>query len=67
MGYITNFHFVNGLAVYVGDFTPPAVPLSPLAQSSLLLLMLSNAPTADSSGKNNDATAVGAVWSPLSP
>ena len=27
-GYITNFRMVNGIAVYTGDFTPPAGPLT---------------------------------------
>lgn len=62
-GNITNFHFVNGVALYVADFVPPAMPLSPQPESILLMLAQSNAPTADSSGKNHDAVSVGVTWS----
>lgn len=37
-GHITNFHFVNGAALYgLGNFTPPARPIQPVANTVLLL------------------------------
>lgn len=41
-GYITNFQFVKGTALYNGNFTPPAAPVTPDANSKLLLLASSN-------------------------
>lgn len=37
-GHITNFHFVNGTALYgLGNFTPPARPIQSVTNTALLL------------------------------
>jgi hypothetical protein len=36
-GYISDFRFVNGSAVYTDGFTPPASPISAITNTSLLL------------------------------
>ena len=35
-GYVSNVRFVNGTAVYTGNFTPPITPLTAIANTSLL-------------------------------
>ena len=37
-GYLSNIRIVKGTAVYVANFTPPATPLTTIANTSLLLL-----------------------------
>ena len=36
-GYMSNFRFVNGTAVYTANFTPPTAPLTAITNTSLLL------------------------------
>jgi hypothetical protein len=36
-GYITNFRFVNGTAVYTSNFTPPTTPLTAIPNTQILL------------------------------
>jgi hypothetical protein len=56
-GQITNFRVVNGTALYNGDFTPPNVALTPIA-NTVLLLSHSNTNNflADSSNNNFTVT-----------
>lgn len=66
-GYITNFRWTKGTAVYTSDFTVPTAPLTALADTKLLLLGKPDAPFADSSGLNKVATNFGVVSASLSP
>ena len=69
-GLITNFHWVKGTALYSGAFiTVPTQPISPVANSKLLLLAMSD-PTFvnDSSGQDLSVTMNGAgAWSEETP
>ena len=69
-GLLTNFHFVKGTALYSGpSLVPPTQPISPVANTKLLLLASSD-PTLvnDSSGLDKPVTANGAVlWSSETP
>ena len=42
-GYISNFRMLKGTALYTSAFTPPAAPLSAIANTSLLLSMTNGA------------------------
>ncbi len=67
-GYITNFRWTKGSALYTSNFTRPSAPLSASANTSLLLLATdSGSATTDSSGKGKTVTNGGATWSALSP
>ena len=37
-GYISNFRVINGTALYTSNFVPPLAPLTPVTNTSLLLL-----------------------------
>lgn len=66
-GYLTNFRWTKGTAVYTGDFTRPSAPLAPLPDTKLLLLANSAAPFDDSSGLNKTATNFGVVSNSITP
>lgn len=66
-GYITNFRWTKGTAVYTSAFAVPTAPLTALANTKLLLLGKPDAPFADSSGLNKVATNFGVVSASLSP
>ena len=67
-GYITNFNFVKGTALYTNTFTPPTAQISADANTKLLLLAASESEMlTDSSGLNKTITNNGATWSNLSP
>lgn len=51
-GYISDFRFTNGTAVYTSAFTPPTAPLTPSANTTLLLNGM-NAGTYDAAMQNN--------------
>lgn len=52
-GYITNFRFINGTALYNNNFTPPIVPLTNVANTKLLLLQSNSASLLKDSSSNN--------------
>jgi hypothetical protein len=56
-GYIANYRFVNGTAVYTSAFTPPIAPLKAIPNTNLLL-NFTNAAIYDASAQN-DVTTVG--------
>ena len=67
-GYITNFRWVIGTAVYDRDFTPPTTPLTAIANTKLLLLATNlGTATTDSSTQNLTVTNVGTTWNALTP
>lgn len=68
-GYITNFRWVTGTAVYTGTFTRPSQPLTAIAGTRLLLLASDSASvTTDSSSNSRSTTTTGTVsWVSNSP
>jgi len=67
-GYITNFHWVKGTALYTTNFTPPTQPITPVANTKLLLLATTSGTVlSDSSGTGKVATGTAATWSSLTP
>jgi hypothetical protein len=62
-GYISDTRFVNGTAVYTTSFTPPASPLTAIANTSLLTLQYNGGATnqaiIDNSNFNNIITRNG--------
>jgi hypothetical protein len=67
-GYITNFRWVKGSALYTSNFSKPTAPLTAVSGTKLLLLAsTSGTSTTDSSGLNKTVTNNGTVWSNLNP
>ena len=68
-GYMTNFRYVKGTAVYTNNFTPLPAQLTAITGTELLLLETNSAGLlTDSSGNNVTVTNTGgAVWNSLSP
>ena len=67
-GYITNFHWVKGTALYTANFTPPTQPITPVANTKILLrATTSGTVLSDSSGTGKVATGTGVSWSSLAP
>jgi hypothetical protein len=68
-GYITNFRYVKGSAVYTAHFTPPIAALTAISGTELLLLETSaNNLLTDSSGTEAFVTNHnGVTWNSLSP
>ena len=68
-GYISNFRWVNGTAVYTTAFTPPAQPLTAIAGTAILTLNRNR--IADNSSNNSTITVLGAplaqAFSPFAP
>jgi len=68
-GYISDFRFVKGTAVYTANFTPPTAPLTAITNTSLLL-NFTNAGVYDATSKNDletvgnaqISTAISAKW-----
>jgi hypothetical protein len=63
-GHLTNFHWAVGLAKYTSNFERPSSPISPIAQTDLLLLAtdLANV-TTDSSVNSLTAVNNNVTWS----
>jgi hypothetical protein len=57
-GYISNHRVVNGTAVYIDNFTPPTAPLTPVANTVLLLTTSPQSPFSDSSSNNFTITKI---------
>lgn len=68
-GYLTNFHFLKGVAKYNGNFTPSTTPLNPTSftETKLLLSVTSSNTTFDDSTGNHIASIIGGTWSSQSP
>jgi hypothetical protein len=67
-GYLTNFRWVVGTAVYTGTFTPPTAPLTAIPGTQLLLLATDSAGVAvDSSSAARTATNTGVSFDVGSP
>ncbi len=67
-GYITNFHWVKGTALYTANFTRPTRPITPVANTKLLLLATTSGTAfTDSSGVGKTATGTGVAWNALTP
>lgn len=67
-GYITNFRWVKGTALYTSNFTRPSAPLTAVAGTRLLLLATnSGTVTADSSGLGKTVTNNSVTWNSASP
>jgi hypothetical protein len=68
-GYITNFHWVTGTALYTGAFTRPNQLITPVANTKLLLLATTSGTLlSDSSGLGKTVTNTGSIaWNSLNP
>ncbi len=66
-GYITNFRWTKGTALYTGNFTIPSVPLTDESNTKLLLLANSSEPYLDSSSVVHTLTNINTIWSDSSP
>ena len=74
-GYMSNFRYVKGTAVYTSNFTPPTSQLTAIANTSLLTLQtrqpVNNHSFTDTSGNNTSIVKVGSSsqgsFSPFSP
>jgi Concanavalin A-like lectin/glucanases superfamily len=67
-GYITNFHWVKGTALYTANFTKPTQPVTPVANTKLLLrATTSGTATTDSSGLGKTVTNNNITWSSQTP
>jgi hypothetical protein len=60
-GYMSNVRVVKNTAVYTANFTPPTAPLTPVANTSLLLTVSPQSPFSDSSNNNFTITRNGAA------
>lgn len=67
-GYITNFRWTKGEALYTANFTRPTAPLTAGANTKLLLLAsTSNSIATDSSGLNKTVINTGVTWNSSTP
>ncbi len=68
-GYMKDFRFIKGVSLYSTNFTPSKYPLTPTAETVLLLSVEdSNTVAIDSSSHNHTSgTTAGLGWSEVSP
>jgi Concanavalin A-like lectin/glucanases superfamily len=67
-GYITNFHWVKGTALYTANFSKPTRPITAVANTKLLLnATTSGTAFTDSSGLGKVSTPTGVAWNALTP
>jgi hypothetical protein len=67
-GYITNFHWVKGTALYTANFTKPSRPITRVANTKVLLLATTSAAaTTDSSAAPKTVSNTGVTWNALTP
>ena len=67
-GYITNFHWVKGTALYTASFTRPTAPITPVANTKLLInASTSGTAFTDSSTSGKVLTPTGVAWNVLTP
>ena len=67
-GYITNFRWTKGEAIYTSNFTRPSAPLTAGANTKLLLRATTSGTVAtDSSGLGKTVTNTGVTWNALTP
>jgi len=67
-GYVSNFRYITGTAVYTTNFTPLTAPLTPISGTQLLLTTVSPDGYLDSSTNSFAPTLVSTpTWNQLSP
>lgn len=67
-GFITNFNWIKGTAKYTSNFTKPSVPITPDANTKLLLLAsTSGTLTTDSSAAPKTVSNTGVTFSSSNP
>ena len=67
-GYITNFHWVKGTALYTANFTRPTAPITRVANTKLLInASTSGTAFTDSSTSGKILTPTGVAWNALTP
>lgn len=66
-GVLTNIRIVKGTALYTADFSVPTTPLSPVANTKLLLLANDDAKFVDGSPIGRDIFYTETTWGPYSP